>query len=51
MLVPSSAFVTQVLWHTFEPARFCLAGDDKAVELWDVRGNHITFQSLFGFLV
>jgi len=29
----------QVIWHPEENSRFCVAGDDKVIELWDVRAS------------
>ena len=37
--IPSLTSITQIVWHPTEPSRFCIAGDDKAIELWDVRAS------------
>ncbi len=37
--VQSNAVITQVCWNPIvENSSFAIAGDDKTVELWDVRG-------------
>jgi WD40 repeat protein len=40
--IPMITNVTQIVWHPTETGRFCVAGDDKAIELWDVRASRAT---------
>lgn len=40
--VTSLTPMTQIAWHPTEPARFVIAGDDKTIELWDVRASRAT---------
>lgn len=35
--IPCAATPKQIIWHPTEVGRFAIAGDDKAVEIWDVR--------------
>lgn len=37
--IPSNTHLTQIAWHPTEPSRFCIAGVDKSIELWDVRAS------------
>jgi WD40 repeat protein len=37
-VVPVSAPISQICWHPTDSNRFLIAGDDKSIELWDVRG-------------
>jgi WD40 repeat protein len=37
--VQCASTITQVCFHPNDPSRFAIIGEDKNVELWDVRGN------------
>jgi WD40 repeat protein len=37
--IPNSASMMQVCWNPQDDSRIGMCGDDKSVELWDVRGN------------
>lgn len=39
--IPNSAQMAQVVWNPQDDSRIGMCGDDKAVELWDVRGKCI----------
>lgn len=38
--ISSNSNISQVCWHPTEESRFTYCGDEKMVELWDVRGNY-----------
>jgi THO complex subunit 3 len=40
--VPITTFMSMMCWHPTEPARFALCGDDKNIEIWDVRSSRPT---------
>lgn len=37
--IPSLTAVKSIVWHPTEPGRFCVVGDDKSIDLWDVRAS------------
>jgi WD40 repeat protein len=39
--IPSSAQISQIHWNPQDDSRIGMCGDDKAVELWDVRGWYL----------
>jgi WD40 repeat protein len=46
--IPTNASFFQLCWNPQDDSRLALCGDDKAVELWDVRG---TVPSLFEYAI
>ena len=39
--IPTSASMTQLCWNPVDDSRIGMCGEDKYVELWDVRGAQI----------
>ena len=39
--IPRAVNITQACWHPSENSLVSLLGDDKAVEIWDIRGNKV----------
>mmetsp|Transcript_27530 Transcript_27530/g.60950 ORF Transcript_27530/g.60950 Transcript_27530/m.60950 type:complete len:309 (+) Transcript_27530:156-1082(+) len=37
--IPNSSQMIQLCWHSNEDSRLAICGDDKNVEIWDVRGS------------
>ncbi len=37
--VPSPFMCSQIGWHPIEASRFLVAGEEKSVDVWDVRGT------------
>ncbi len=35
--IPTSQIMTKLAWHPFESGRIAICGDDKTIEIWDVR--------------
>ena len=40
--VPSSSVPTKMAWHPLQPACFAVRGEDKNVDIWDVRATRAT---------
>lgn len=42
--IPNSGLVSQIGWNPLDDSRIGMCGDDKSVELWDVRGRHCYYR-------
>lgn len=38
--IPCNTATTMVCWHPNDPKRFAIGGDDRFVDIWDVRGMY-----------
>jgi WD40 repeat protein len=42
--IPNSSQMTQLCWHSTEDSRLAICGDDKNVEIWDVRASRVAMK-------